>query len=187
MTRQLLIALATLATLLASAPQQASAAPACPAGSYSVVQSPDGSSLSILFDGFIAAPPQGRADCLLTIPLDLPAGMNLGVYRVDYRGFASLARREEAELVVDYNLGPTDNGRVFRRKLKGAIQDDFAFTEPIGRGLMKRVGCGATVTLTVDLSLVLSPGASGASMATLDTTDGASRGGLRYSLDRAPC
>ncbi len=70
-------------------------------------------------------------------------GMSLGVYRVDYRGFASLARKEEATLAVEFALGPKGNGQNFKRTVRGATTDEFAFTENIGAGLMKRVGTTA--------------------------------------------
>ena len=59
---------------------------ACPVGSYSVVNAPDGSAVSVLFDGFSvrkAAMQTGAAaaTCALEIPLNLPDGYSLGVYR----------------------------------------------------------------------------------------------------------
>ena len=73
--------------------------------STTVINSPDGSALTILFDDLsVAGGPQSRA-CTISTPLDLPQGYSLGVYRVDYRGYAHLAKKENATLVVDYNRG----------------------------------------------------------------------------------
>lgn len=165
----------------------------CPAGSYSVVVSPDRTTLSILFDKFNidanASPGAGSVQskaCNISHPLNLPANMSLGVYKVDYRGFAKLEPTQQAQLEVQYALGPhgSEHGRVFRRKIKGAHEGDYFFTENIGAGQMKRVGCGINARLNVRMSLTLS--GSGDAMASLDTTDGKSAA-MIYHLDLRKC
>jgi hypothetical protein len=148
------------------------------------VLAPDKSSLSILFHD-MAISNAGQRSCAIDVDLGLPEGMSLGVYRVDYRGFANLARKEEATLTVDFALGPKGNGRNFKRTVKGALTDEFAFTENIGAGLMKRVGCGTAARLTGSVSLSLAGG--GEAMATLDSGDGTSRRGLEYKFNLKKC
>jgi hypothetical protein len=170
----------------------------CPQGSYSVAHAPDGSSLTILFDELLVSagdPAEQRKQCSLSVPLNLPEGYSLGVYRVDYRGFAHLTRGDVAELTVDYNLGPRDNGRRFRRSANGPHDGDFIFTENIGAGLMRRVGCGVEAVLDVSVSLELTRrgggggggGASGEAMAAMDSSDGTAKHGLVYYLDLRRC
>ena len=150
------------------------------------VLAPDKSALSILFsDLTVEGAGSHSAQCSIDVALDLPEGMSLGVYRVDYRGFASLAKKATATLEVDFNLGPKGNSRLFKRTVRGMIEDDFSFRENIGAGLMKRVGCGVDPKLDVDVSLVLEGG--GESLATLDTSDGASTRGLVYQFDLKKC
>ena len=164
----------------------------CPLGGYSVVVAPDHSTLSILFDQFkidsnvTAQPTTQSMVCSISYPLSLPPGMSLGVYKVDYRGFAKLAPAQEASLAVQYGLAPHANqhGRVFRRKVKGAQDGDYFFTENIGAGQMKRVGCGATSMLNVSIELALS--GAGEGMASLDTSDGKSAA-MVYHLDLRKC
>jgi hypothetical protein len=155
----------------------------CPVGSYTVIVSPDRTTLSILFDKFhidsstvTASAPGGTAAmvCHISYPLKLPENMSLGVYKVDYRGFAKLAPAQDASLEVQYALGPQSNehGRVFRRKVKGAHEGDYFFTENIGAGQMKRVGCGADAKLNIRIELALRGGAD--AMVSLDSSDGTS-------------
>ena len=164
----------------------------CPAGSYSVIVSPDHTSVSILFDKFhveraaaMSTAAVGKV-CHISYALNLPADMSLGVYKVDYRGFAKLGTSQQASLDVQYALGPRDNGhgRVFRRKVKGPHEGDFAFTEQIGAGQMKRVGCGADAKLNVRMALELN--GSGESIAALDSSDGKSAA-LVYHLNLKRC
>lgn len=166
----------------------------CPQGTFSIVNSPDGSTLSILFDDFVVTAAAGagknidRKDCSQTIPLNLPAGYSLGVYKVDYRGFARLFSKQYSELIVDYALGSRNKSRRFQRKIKGASEGEFLFTETIGAGLMKRVGCGEAAVLNVAVTLQLQSGDEPEeAMAALDSADGAPKGGLIYHFDLKKC
>lgn len=182
--------------VLFSLPATAQDTNGCPAGSYTVVVAPDGATLSVLFDRFTlqtsAAPPHTpqRKVCRFSAPLNLPAGQSIGVYKVDYRGFSRLAARQDAELDVQYFLGPRNKpqGRVYKRKLKGPREGDYLFSETIGAGQMKRIGCGASAVLDVAISLSLgSDLVAGESMVSLDSTDSAPRAALVYHLDLKPC
>ena len=163
----------------------------CPDGSYSIVMSPDGTTLSILFDQFtVESSKTQRKVCRISAPLNLPSNYSIGVYKVDYRGFAKLAAKQEAQLEVQYFLGPPGNehGRVFKRKVKGPHENDYLFTENIGAGQMKRVGCGAAAVLNVSITLGLDGKLrTGEAMASLDTTDAARGGALVYHLDLKKC
>lgn len=182
--------------LVTSMPVWAQGANGCPAGSYSVVIAPDGATLSVLFDQFTlqtnasTTNAKQRKVCRFSAPLRLPAGQSIGVYKVDYRGFSGLAARQDAELDVQYFLGPNNNqhGRVFKRKVKGPHEGDYLFSETIGAGQMKRVGCGIAAVLDVSITLSLDGDLRASeAMASLDTTDAARRGALVYHLDLKPC
>lgn len=182
--------------LLVSLPALAQEANGCPEGSYSIVVSPDGTTLSILFDQFtvessgISVSGKQRKVCRISSPLNIPANYSIGVYKVDYRGFAKLVTKQETELDVQYFLGPHDNehGRVFKRKIKGPHEGDYLFTETIGAGQMKRVGCGAAAMLDVGIILSLDGDLrAGEAMASLDTTDAAPGGALVYHLNLKKC
>lgn len=182
--------------LLVSLPTFAQVSNGCPEGSYSIVMSPDGTTLSILFDQFtvdssaIATGATPRKVCRISSPLTLPANYSVGVYKVDYRGFAKLTAKQGAELDIQYFLGPhgNENGRVFKRKIKGPHESDYVFTETIGEGQMKRVGCGASAMLNLSITLSLDGYLGvGAAMASLDTTDAAPGGALVYHFNLRKC
>ena len=165
---------------------------ACGGGSYSVINAPDGTSVSVLFDSFTASGSQAvagavRTTCAVRIPLNLPQGYSLGVFRMEYRGFAHLDPRQSAQLSVDYGVGPKGGGRNFRRGLRGAYDGDFGFVENIGAGLMRRTGCGESAVLNLAASLDLRSGGSPDGMITLDSIDGASRGGVVFYIDLKKC
>jgi len=150
------------------------------------VSAPDGSSLTILFDDMVVGGSDGHRSCQIVAPLNLPPGYSLGVYRVDYRGYARLAKGQVATLGVDYDLGPKGNGRHFARSVRGETNDDFMFTENIGAGLMKRVGCGSNAVLNVTVDLSLTGKVPGGDAA-LDSSDGAAKHGLIYYFNLEAC
>lgn len=165
----------------------------CPEGSYSVVTSPDGSALSVLFDNFAVNGTEdnggfARMTCAMEIPLRLPEGYSLGVYQMDYRGFAHLGDKQRAELQVDYGTGRGNRGRRFHRDVKGVYDGDFTFNERLKGGILKRVGCGedAVLNFRATLTLVSKRGAREGTMA-LDSVDGAPKGGLVFGLDLKRC
>ena len=166
----------------------------CPVGAYSVVNSPDGSTLTILFDNFLIKTAMGsngyanRISCNIHVPLNLPDGYSLGVYKVDYRGFAHTTSKQSAELDVDYTFGVRNKSRNYHRKVHGPHDGDFLFTETIGAGLMKRAGCGDEAVLDVTAALVLSTMREpGEAMIALDSVDGTPKGGLIYRFDLKKC
>jgi hypothetical protein len=84
-------------------------------------------------------------------------------------------------------LGPHDkqHGRVFKRRVRGQHEGDYSFTENIGAGQMKRVGCGSQAKLEVAITLSLN--GDGEAMSSLDTTDAAPGGALVYHLNLKKC
>jgi hypothetical protein len=165
----------------------------CPQGTFSVINSPDGTSLTVLFDSFSISGAGGlgksiqEKTCTLNVPLHLPEGQSLGVYRVDYRGFAHLAAHQYSELTVDYALGPREKSRRYHRRVPGAHEGDFLFTENIGAGLMRRVGCGEAALLRLTITLSLQTKGAGEALAAMDSADGAPKGGLVYYFDLKRC
>lgn len=165
----------------------------CPAGSYSVVLTPEGGTLTILFDNFdVEAGGQtgaavGRAVCRIHAPLQLPPNTSIGVYKVDYRGFALVEQRQRFELEVVYGF---NDGRdhSYRRQIPGRHSADFVFSQTLGAGLIRRVGCGETAALDIEATITVNANNEpGFTTATLDTLDGAPRGGLVYYFEYRSC
>ncbi len=165
----------------------------CGGGSYSVVNSPDGTAVSVLFDNFTAQGIQAvsggvRTNCDVRIPLNLPAGYSLGVFRISYRGFAHLDAGQSAQLSVNYSGGRQGRGRSFRRAVNCVYDGDYAFDENIGAGLMKRAGCGedAALNFAATLDLLANRGSREA-LVTLDSLDGTARRGVVFYVDLKKC
>lgn len=191
----LLILISSLFCALPSYAQ--SNANGCPTGSFTAITSDDGLVLSLLFDNFTVTSNQNEATvpftnhrfCNLVIPLHLPPNHSLGVYKIDYRGFANLAAGQNSSLKVKYELGRrSGRGRVFQRQMRGSYMGDFLFTEHIGAGLMRRVGCGESSVLNLEIDLALSAShEDDEAVVSLDTLDSAPQGGIVYHFDLKRC
>lgn len=172
-----------------TATRSATTETSCAPGSYSVVTSPDGTSVSILFDDLSLSPDAAkgaavyRKSCHIQAPLHLPAGYSLGMYRVDYRGFAHLDRGQVANIAVDYNLGQPQR-RMFGGMVGGPRDGTFTFTETIPPGLMKRVGCGDNAVLDLTARLEMMSMKSGSAVVTMDSVDGGPAVTYRFDLKK---
>lgn len=64
----------------------------CPDGTYDVVLSPDGNELTVLFSSFTAETNETEnfnfSNCNIAVPIEVPAGITIGLFGVDYRGMA---------------------------------------------------------------------------------------------------
>jgi hypothetical protein len=165
----------------------------CGGGAYSVVNSPDGTAITVLFDNFIVTGAEAgsgiaRTSCAVEIPLNLPEGYSLGVFRMDYRGFAHLDEGQIGALSVDYGVGRRGPGlgRNFFRPIRGPKEGDFTFTERLRPGVLRRAGCGedARLNLTAALDLRAAGGSPEANL-TLDSVDGTR--GVTFFVDLQPC
>ena len=175
-----------------AAPPPVVAGGGCGDISYSVVMSPDGDTLSVLFDNMAVTGRTGgysaQVACDLQVPLTLPEGFSLGVYKVDYRGFARLQPGQVGELQIDYGLGSSGWFKSFHRMLAGPTEDDYVFSETIGGGLMSRIGCGSKASLSLRASLTLRAARGpGETTMSLDSVDGAPVGGVVFHLDKKKC
>jgi type 1 fimbria pilin len=63
----------------------ATAGNGCPSNSTSHAITPDGTTLSILFDKYIAEP--GNKSCNIAIPVHVPNGFQVSTLKADFRGF----------------------------------------------------------------------------------------------------
>lgn len=137
------------------------AANGCAPGTFSITHSPDGRAASVLFDHFSVAGGSGipgeTGICSLQVPMTLPAG-SVGVYKVDYRGFAHLAADQASTLTVKHLAG-ADLSRT-----KGPFDGGTIFSGLIGGGL------SGTVDSRITLHLLTAPSLADA-LATLDSVD----------------
>ncbi|MGZ5280493.1 MAG: DUF4360 domain-containing protein, partial [Pseudobdellovibrionaceae bacterium] len=113
----------------------------CPSGSVSAVISPDGTAISLLFDQFMLEVqpgsylmPQLRRFCRFRIPLDLQAGYNLDVSKVDYRGFANIVNGNRGFIITSGKIPSMQDFSIGTNQLQTQLPSgtaNFIVSQPL--------------------------------------------------------
>lgn len=164
----------------------------CPAGSASVNVSPDQSSLSILFDSYIAEAGKttgrtvDRKSCNISIPVQVPQGYSVAIFKVDYRGF-NLVPAFGAQTKIDTEyFWAGARGPRFTRMFRGPVTDNYTLSDGIMASTLVWTPCGASVNLRVNSSIMAQSNSRGdQTMMTVDSADFSS--GLLYHLQWRRC
>jgi hypothetical protein len=149
----------------------------CPAGSASVALSPDQKTLSILFDQYVveAGGETGRVldrkGCNIAIPVKVPQGYSISLFKVDYRGFNFLPRSAQSRFNVEYFFAGS-RGPSASRMFNGPVQDNYTFTNNLIAEALVWSACGANTNLRVNSSMMVRTNSSNQqAMSTVDSAD----------------
>jgi hypothetical protein len=163
----------------------------CPAGTASANLSPDSKELSILFDQYVAEAGKqvgrsfDRKACNLSIPIKVPNGYSLSVYKVDYRGFNDLPRGASSTFSVEYFFAGRSGPR-YSKSFYGQISSDYLLSNEIVASALVWSECGAEVNLRTNASMFVRTNTNGdQAMSTVDSMDVSS--GLIYHVQLRRC
>lgn len=164
----------------------------CPAGSVDSVLSPDKTSLSILFDEFIAEAEAGdrdRKNCDVAIPVKVPQGFSVSVIDMDYRGYAYLPRGAESLFTTEYFFAGT-RGPSMSERFRGPMDDEYLVNNKLIATASSWSPCGQSVILRSKASVNLNNrrGREDAEM-TVDSIDASvdTRFAIKYYLSWKKC
>lgn len=164
----------------------------CPAGSASVTLSPDEKALSLLFDSYVAEAGNttgrtvDRKSCNITIPVSVPQGFSVAVFRVDYRGYNFLpGNGARSRFDVEYFWAGSRGPRM-SRTFMGPMNDNYTLTDNLVAQTLVWTPCGASVNLRINSSMMAqSNSRMDQTIATVDSADVSS--GLVYHLQWRRC
>jgi len=163
----------------------------CPSGTTSTTLSPDKKALSILFDEYSAEAGDGtgkrvdRKTCNMAIPVHVPQGLSVSVFKIDYRGFVSTPVGGSAKLSVNYFFSGIQGLRV-NRNFPGGFDDEYIFSDNLQAGAIIWSECGRDVNLRINSSMMAkSNQRMDDSLGTVDSIDVTS--GLKYHLKWKHC
>lgn len=177
-TVKTLVAAATLA-LVAIASQTAAAAPmsgayfgkpaiagsGCKAGTTDYALTPDGQTLSVLFDSYSAS--SGNKSCNLAIPVRVPQGYQVSLLTADYRGFVKGSASLNRSYFFAGGTGPMLVTPLYSKAGKEYLQRDNMLT--MSKTLSK---CGQDVNLRINSRIVPKGYKSNISVDSLDLKNG---------------
>jgi len=163
----------------------------CPGGSASFSLSPDAQSLSMLFDRYVveAGGHTGmdldRKTCNISVPVHVPQGLSIAIFKIDYRGFNSLPLGAYSQFNVEYFFAGSQ-GPSYRKTFKGNLQDNYLITNNLAAGSIVWSPCGKDVLLRVNSSMLAHTNAQRqGTMATVDSAD--LKSGLIYHMQWRRC
>jgi hypothetical protein len=161
----------------------------CPAGSASAILSPDSTQLSIMFDQFTTeagGATRKRTDrkfCQFTVPIRIPAGYQLSVMNIDYRGYVNIPYGGSAEFSAEYFLANMRGPR-YIKSFRGAYASDYYINNKLG--IESWSMCGGSASLRVTSNMAVTTDYYGAqAQATVDSVDLSS--GIIFQFRLRPC
>lgn len=161
----------------------------CPQGTASAVVSPDGKSLSILFDEYMVEA-QGkttvaRKSCNLAIPVNIPNGFSVSIIGVDYRGYVSLPQGASARFSTEYFFAGV-KGPSYARDFLGSYDDEYTITNQLAVSALVWSACGAQPNLRINTSMLSRTNSKKElALATVDSVDVSA--GLIYHFQFRKC
>ncbi|MBF0361383.1 MAG: DUF4360 domain-containing protein [Oligoflexia bacterium] len=163
----------------------------CPAGSASVTLSPDRTALSILFDQYVAEAGGvtgrsfDRKTCNVSIPVLVPNGFSVSIFKIDYRGYVNVPVGGQANFNVEYFFAGAQGPR-YQKTFPGGFDNQYFLTNTLPAAAVVWSPCGQSVNLRVNTAMLAkSNTAFEDAMATVDSID--IRSGLIYHIQWRVC
>ncbi|MEK6580084.1 MAG: DUF4360 domain-containing protein, partial [Bdellovibrionota bacterium] len=142
----------------------------------SAVLSDDRTSLSILYDAYSAQAGRNfgktfeRKHCDLVVPLQVPAGYEVSVMQVDYRGFAAIPQGGSGRFRAEYFFAGEGRGIVTEQRFAPGAMTEYLV--PNNLTVESWSTCGASVNLRVNSSIIAQSNVNGdEAQVTVDSTD----------------
>lgn len=131
----------------------------CPAGTSAAVLSPDATQLSILFDEYIVEVGSNnkkinRKSCNFAIPVLIPAGYSVSVFKVDYRGYMYIPRGGMGRFSAEYFFVGR-RGMKVNKSFRGGTDDEFLIDNNVAISAQNWSICGKDTIIRVNSSILL--------------------------------
>lgn len=152
----------------------------CPAGSVSSNVSDDNQAFTLLFDEYIAeigpfvSKREKRKNCTINIDLSYPQGWSFSIFKVDYRGFASLDRGVKGTQKSTYYFQGSSNSISMQSNFYGPTDEDYVASDSLGLSALVWSPCGENRSLNINSQVRLDNrrNVNGSGIMTLDSIDG---------------
>ncbi|KAM0818212.1 hypothetical protein AB5N19_04021 [Seiridium cardinale] len=150
----------------------------CNAGSVAGAISNDLSTVTLLYDSFIAQagsgiqPAEARKNCQLNLQLALPQGWQFSVFKADYRGYAYLQKGDKGVIKSTYYFSGDSTQVSAQQTLKGDYDDNYLKTDEFGLESTVWSPCGEEGLLNVNSEVRVTPlNTNNTALLTVDSTD----------------
>ncbi|KAK3987491.1 hypothetical protein QBC44DRAFT_343915 [Cladorrhinum sp. PSN332] len=135
----------------------------CPGGSVASMLSTDLTTLTLIYDEFIAQSGEGiqtkerRKNCQVNVKLHYPQGWQFSVFKADYRGHATLPSGFTGSCKATYYFSGHSQQVSRTEQFQGPIDKDYLKTDVFGVESTIWSPCGAEGLLNINSAIQLSP------------------------------
>lgn len=135
----------------------------CPAGSVAGQLSSDLTTITLLYDSFVAqagkdiSASQYRKNCQLNIKLAYPSGWQFSVFKADYRGYAQIPDGDTGTCKATYYFSGDSKQISSTLTIKGPFDDNYLKTDQFGVESTVWSPCGIEGLLNINSEVRLSP------------------------------
>ena len=133
----------------------------CPQGTVGSLFSPDHTSLTLIFDQYVASAGPGvpitesRKACQIAADIRVPQGWSYSIASVDYRGYVDLPAGANAEQSATYYFQSSSAQAVSRTNFYGPLRKDYLNSDSIPVQTTVWSACNAVVPVNVKTSIRL--------------------------------
>jgi hypothetical protein len=168
----------------------------CPRNTAAIAVAPDNTAFTVTYSAYLAQigvgskPTDFRKNCQLNVRVHAPQGFTFAIAKVDYRGFASLAKGANATLRATYYFQGDSGTRTRSRRLDGEYEDNWQETDrtPLEALVFQR--CGDNRLFNINTELRVNKGSSDTKKTTsfiaMDSTDGSLKTIYHFHWKRCP-
>jgi hypothetical protein len=166
----------------------------CPPRSVQVIPSEDGQSISILFSDYTAVTSatrsRTRTSCNLALPIKALPGFSLGLFQIDYRGYAYVPAvpNSYADFTTEYFFAGKQ-GEKFKRFYDPGFNGDILESNNVGIASVVWSPCGANTNFRVNSAITAfkpSLGSEDVQIA-IDTLDATVSGEVQIHMTYQTC
>jgi len=153
----------------------------CPDGTTDVLMSKDNTSFTVTYSAYTAlVGPEAtkldaRKNCQLALDVNVPSGFTYAVAKVDYRGYADLAKGATGSQSASYYFSGMSQTVRSKHNLKGPMEGYWQKSDAVGVLSLNFLPCGDQRYLQVNTDLRVNGGWSNTkkvtSLVTMDSTD----------------
>ncbi|KAI1840045.1 hypothetical protein JX265_013531 [Neoarthrinium moseri] len=150
----------------------------CNAGTVAGAISKDLSTITLLYDSFVAQagsgikPAEARKNCQLNLQLRLPQGWQFSVFKADYRGYGFLQKGDKGVVKSTYYFSGDSSQVSSTQTLTGPYDDNYLKTDQFGLQSTVWSPCGEEGLLNVNSEVRVTPlNTNNSALLTVDSTD----------------
>jgi len=133
----------------------------CPQGSVAQFISADATTVTLIFDSYIAqlgkgiAPAQNRKNCQINFDLIYPSGFQYSVFSADYRGYANLEKGVTGQVKSTYYFSGSANQASDTATFTGPLNGDYLKQDSVDQVTVVWSPCGAEGALNINSQIRL--------------------------------